>query len=99
MSRTQDAKQFYYVVRNHFAEVPGLWYSLEPGLYWYKHKWVWVAKGNRAYRLKDLGTSHLINTIESLKKRHPEEKRWPLELELLWRKAKAHARRETISRY
>ena len=62
--------------------------SLGPGLYLYGN-WHWVTKSQRAYLLKDMSTSHLENTIEALKERHPDERRDLLKQELERRRIEA----------
>lgn len=64
--------------------------QLQPGLYRYGwlRRWHWVAKGERAYRVKDMPDEHLKNTILALRDRHPEELRTPLVLESIKRRIK-----------
>lgn len=89
MSKTREAKEFYreVVVCSYYAK-KGLsksWF-LSPGLYKYKGKWIWVAKGDRAYLLKDISDMHLDNIIKALNDRHPDKLRKPLQWEKLKRK-------------
>lgn len=75
-SKTQEAKELY---NNLLKDCPGLkvglWFNLE-------HEWIWVAKGERAYPVKELSDGHLKNLVKAMRERHPDELRGPLEEEL-----------------
>lgn len=44
--------------------------------------WYWISYGERAFKLKDLGTQHLKNIIKSQIERHPEADIRPLGREM-----------------
>lgn len=75
LSRNQRRRQTYDMLREKF----GKWY-LKPGLYRYGilRTWYWVAKDNKADRVKDMTPDHLNNVIMSLMQRHPEADIKPL---------------------
>lgn len=84
LTKTQRAKQCYTEIALMTDEPVG------PGLY--RHgllrRWHWVTKNRRAYRLDQLPTDHLKNTLKALVERHPDDYRIPLELEWTNRRIK-----------
>lgn len=77
-TKTQRAHQLWKEIQGRKRTPPSI------GLY--KHSflkgYIWISYNQRAYFLKDLGNSHLINTIKSQEERHPEANIKPLRWEL-----------------